>query len=124
MEIRERAVGATIVLEPVGKLTLSEGQSDSLLKDTIGRLMVQGCRQFVLDLAHVSQVDTSGLAMLVSAQVTIVKRGGQIRLLSPTRRIRELLAITRLNTILEIFDTERDALESFAREPGAGRSDT
>ena len=119
MEIRERAVGAIIVLEPVGRLALSEGQSDSLLKDTIGRLMSQGCRQLVLDLAHVSQVDTSGLAMLVVAQVTVVKHGGQIRLLSPTRRLRELLGITRLNTILEVFDNERDALKSFAGEPGA-----
>ena len=119
MEIRERAVGTIIVLEPVGKLALIEGQSDSLLKDTIGRLMSQGCRQFVLDLAHVSQVDTSGLAMLDTAQVTVVKRGGQIRLLSPTRRLRDLLSITRLNTILEVFDNERDAVASFARESRA-----
>ena len=119
MEIRERAVGAIVVLEPVGKLALIEGQSDNLLKDTIGRLMQQGCRQFMLDLAQVSQVDTSGLAMLVVAQVTVAKRGGHIRLLNPTRRLRDLLAITRLNTILEVFDNERDAVASFAREPGA-----
>jgi anti-sigma B factor antagonist len=113
MEIRERAVGAITVLDPVGKLVLSEGQRDLLLRDTIGALLLQGRRQFVLDLAHVSQVDTSGLAMLVAVQVAVVKRGGQIRLLNPTRRLRGLLATTRLNTFFEVFDTEQEAIESF-----------
>ncbi len=116
MEIRERAVGAMTVLDPVGKLALSEDPRDNLLKNTIGGLMLQGRRHFLLNLVHVSQVDTSGLAMLVAAQITVVKHGGQIKLLNPTKRFRELLRITKLNTFFEVFDTERDAIESFARE--------
>ena len=118
MEIRERAVGAITVLDPVGKLVLSEGPGDNLLKDTISGLMLQGRLQFMLDLAHVSQVDTSGLAMLAAAQVAVVKRGGQIKLLNPSRRLRELLGITRLNTFFDVFDTEHDAIESFTPESG------
>ena len=118
MEIRERAVGSITVLDLVGKLTLNEGLRDALLKDTITGAMSQGRRQFMLSLAGVTQVDTSGLAMLVAAQITVVKRGGQIRLLNPTKRFRELLAITKLNTFFEVFDTARAAIESVAREPG------
>jgi len=118
MEIGQRAVGAMTVLDLSGKLVLNEGLRDALLKDTINGLMLQGRRQFLVSLAHVSQVDTSGLAMLVAAQITVVKRGGHIKLLNPTKRFRELLAITKLNTFLEVFDTERAAIESFAREPG------
>jgi len=116
MEIGQRAVGAMTVLDLSGKLVLSEGLRDALLKDTIAGLMLQGRCQFMLSLAHVSQVDTSGLAMLVAAQITVIKRGGQVKLLNPTKRFRELLRITRLNTFFEVFDTERDAIESFARE--------
>lgn len=120
MELRERAIGSITELDPVGKLVLSEGQCDALLKDTISALLKQGRRQFMLNLAHVSQVDTSGLALLAAAQITVLKRGGRIKLLNPTRRLRELLHITRLDTFFEVFDTEREAVESFARESGAG----
>lgn len=116
MEIRQSAVGAVMVLDPVGKLVLSEGEDDSLLKDTITSLMRQGRRQFMVNLAHVSQVDTSGLTSLVAAQIAVRKQGGQIKLLRPTTRLRELLGITRLNTFFEVFDTERDAIASFRPE--------
>ena len=119
MEIAQRAVGAMTVLEIAGKLVLNEGLRDALLKDTISGLMLQGRRQFLLSLAQVSQVDTSGLAMLVAAQITVVKRGGQVKFVNPTKRLRELLRITKLNTFFQVFDTEREALESFARESGA-----
>lgn len=119
MEIRQSTVGTVTVLEPVGKLVLSEGASDSLLKDTVSGLMNDGRTQFLVSLAHVAQVDTSGLTNLVSSQIMVLKRGGRIRLSSPTKRIRELLAITRLNTFFEVFDTEREAIESFTRDSGA-----
>lgn len=121
MEIRERLVGAVTVLDLVGKLALNEGLRDALLKDTIAGVMLQGRRLFILSLADVTQVDTSGLAMLVAAQITVVKRGGQIKLLNPTKRFRELLAITKLNKFFEVFDTEREAIESFAQPPGITR---
>ena len=120
MEIRERAVGAVTVLDPVGKLVLSEEDHDTRLKDTIVRLIEQGRMRFVLDLAHVLQADTSGLALLVAAQVTVVKRGGQLKLLNPTTRLRNMFGVTRLNTFFEVFDTEQSAIDSFIPEqPGA-----
>ena len=120
MELRERAVGSITVLDIVGKLVLNEGLRDALLKDSISGLMLQGRRQFLVSLALVSQVDTSGLAMLVAAQITVVKRGGQIKLLNPTKRFRELLRITKLNAFFEVFDTEQQAIESLARKLGSG----
>ena len=116
MEIHERAVGTITVLGPVGKLVLSEGQRDNVLTDTISGIMLQGRRQFMVDLAQVSYADTSGLAMLVAAHVTVIKRGGQIKLLHPTKRLRELFGVTRLNTVFEVFDSERDAIDSFTKE--------
>jgi anti-anti-sigma factor len=116
MEVRERAVGAITVLDPVGRLVLDEGDSDSMLKDAIISHMRQGGRQFVFDLAHVSQVDTSGLAALMAAYLTVVRRGGQMKLLNPTKRLRELLGITKLDVLFEVFDTEQDAAESFAKK--------
>ena len=116
MEIRERAVGAVTVLDPVGKLVLSEGHHDTQLKDTIMSLIEQGRMRFVLDLAHVLQADTSGLALLVAAQVTIVKRGGQLKLANPTSHLRSMFGVTRLNTFFEVFDTEQTAIESFPPE--------
>ncbi|MBI3047860.1 MAG: STAS domain-containing protein [Acidobacteria bacterium] len=117
MEIHERAAGAVTVLQPVGRLVLSEGSRDSLLKDMICARMTEGRRHFLLDLAQVSQIDTSGLTMLVAAHMAAVKRGGQIKLLHPTKRIHELLSVTKLNTFFEVFDSEESALRSFP--PGA-----
>jgi anti-sigma B factor antagonist len=116
MDIRERVAGSVTVLDLVGRLVLSEGFRDTLLKDLICERMVQGRRHFVLELAQVSQIDTSGLTMLVGAHVTVVRRGGQIRLMKPTKRIHELLRITKLNTFFEVFDNEETAFRSFPPE--------
>lgn len=116
MEIHERITGAVTVLAPVGRLVLTEAQPDTLLRDTITQMMLQGHRHFIVDLAQISQIDTSGLTMLVGAHLAVVKRGGHIRLLNPTKRIREIFSVTKLNTFFEVFDTESEALNSFPRE--------
>lgn len=116
MDIRERTVGAITVLDPVGPLVLEEGQDEYGLKDTVGRLMDEGRRQFMLDLSHITHVDTSGLTSLVAAQVAVLKHGGQIALSCPTPRLRQLLAVTRLNKFFEIFGTEQEAIEKLDRK--------
>jgi anti-sigma B factor antagonist len=117
MEVRERTVGMITVVRPVGTLALSEHPCDNVLKDTIGRSMLQGRLQFVLDLGAVSHAETSGLAMLVAVHATVTRRGGQLKLVNLTSRLRELLSVTKLNTVFEIVDTEHEAIESFSREP-------
>jgi anti-sigma B factor antagonist len=117
VEIRDRAVGSMQVLEVVGRLVLSEGQSDNVLRDVINRFMNEGRRHFLIDLTRVQQVDTSGLTTLVAAQIVVRKSGGQIKLLNPTQRVRDLLRITRLNTLLEVCETEAEAIARFSAEP-------
>jgi anti-anti-sigma factor len=114
MEIRERMVGAITVLEPVGTLVLTEGQSDAQLRDLITGLMSQGRRHFMVDLRQVTQADSAGLSMLVSAQIAVARRGGLIKFLNPTKRLRELFWITKLNMFFEVFEKEQDAIQSFS----------
>jgi anti-sigma B factor antagonist len=120
MDVRERTVGPVTVLDPVGALVLDDTQVDTALKDTVGRLMSEGRRLFTIDLSHVTQVDTSGLTSLVAAQVVVLKHGGHIKLSSPTPRLSQLLAVTRLNKFFEICGTEREAIEKLDPETRAG----
>lgn len=113
MNIRERTAGPVVILEPVGRLVLSEGFRDSLLKDLVcERMMAQGRRLFIIDLAQVSQIDTSGLTMLVGAYVAVMRRGGRITLMNPTKRISELLRVTKLDRFFQMFTDEQAALTS------------
>jgi anti-sigma B factor antagonist len=114
MEIRERSAGPVAVVEIIGRMVLSEGEGDSLLRDLVADLMAQGRNQVVVNLSRVTQVDTSGLKELLAAHLAITRLGGHLRLANPTKRIRDLLGITRLNTLFEIFDTEQAAVASFA----------
>lgn len=113
LQIRERAVGHVAVLDVSGRMVLSERASDALFRSTIADLLDAGRRHLVINLAQVSQVDTSGLTALVNAHLTAAKRGGALKLVNPTRRIRDLLGVTRLNTLFEVFDNEDAAVASF-----------
>jgi anti-sigma B factor antagonist len=115
--IHERQIGSITVLQPDGRLVLSENPDDGIIKDRVDALLEQGRSLFVLDLTHVSHVDTSGLTALVGAYIAVRKRGGRIALLSPTQRVRELLAVTRLNSFLDVFESEGAAAESFGATP-------
>ena len=116
MQIRERNVGDISVLDVVGRMVLSERASDSLFRNTIADLLSTGRRQLVVNLAEVSQVDTSGLTALVTAHLTAAKRGGALKLVNPPKRVRDLLGITRLNTLFEVFENEDQAIASFPSE--------
>lgn len=113
LQIHERTVGQVAVLDVVGRMVLSERATDALFRSTIADLLDVGRRHLVVNLGQVSQVDTSGLTALVSAHLTAVKRGGALKLVNPTRRIRDLLGVTRLNTLFEVFDSEDAAVASF-----------
>jgi anti-sigma B factor antagonist len=114
MQIRERSAGDVAILDIIGRMVLSERTSDVLFRNTIDDLLSIGRRQLVVNLAQVSQVDTSGLTALVSAHLTASKGGGAIKLVSPTKRVRDLLGVTRLNTLFEVFENEAEAVESFS----------
>ena len=112
MQIEERRVGGVIVLDVKGRLVLGDG--DVLLKDKIHSLAQQGHKHVVLNLAGVPYVDSAGIGEIVSGYTTLSRAGGTLKLLNLTKRIHDLLAITKLLTVLESFTGEDEAVRSFA----------
>ena len=113
MEIRERTVGNVSVLDVAGRMVLGDRASDTQFRSKVNELLSATPPRLAIVLEHVTQVDTSGLTALVTAHLTAAKRGGALKLVKPTARIRELLHITRLDTLFEMFDSEEDALAAF-----------
>ena len=111
MEIAERLVGDITVLDLKGKMTLGEG--DELLKDKINSLLTGGKKKLVLNLEGVPYIDSAGLGEIVRTFTTVSRQGGSLKLLNLTKRIEDLLAITKLLTVFETFDTEAEAIKSF-----------
>src|ERR1700704_908671 len=112
MQIEERSVGDVVVLDLKGKITLGEG--DELLKDKVNSLVNQGHKKIVLNLADVPYIDSAGLGEIVRTFTTVSRQGGSLKLLNLTKRISDLLAITKLLTVFETFDTEHEAVQSFS----------
>jgi anti-sigma B factor antagonist len=111
MTIQERVVGSVAILDLDGKLVLGDG--DALLKDKVHSLVFQGRKQILLNLGKVSYVDSSGLGALVATSVTAKSNGGQIKLLSLTKRLQDLLTISKLVTVFDTYDSEDEAIKSF-----------
>ena len=111
MQIEERAVGDVMILDLKGKITLGEG--DELLKDKINSLVNQGHKKIVLNLAGVPYIDSAGLGEVVRTYTTVSRQGGSLKLLNLTKRITDLLSITKLLTVFETFESEKDAVGSF-----------
>ena len=112
MHIEERAVGDVTVLDLKGRVTLGEG--DELLKDKVNSLINQGRRKLILNLAEVPYIDSAGLGEIVRTYTTVSRQGGSLKLLSLTKRITDLLSITKLLTVFETFEAEDDAVKSFS----------
>jgi anti-sigma B factor antagonist len=111
MQITERAIGDVMVLDLKGKITLGEG--DELLKDKVNSLVNQGHKKIVLNLAGVPYIDSAGLGEIVRTYTTVSRQGGSLKLLSLTKRITDLLSITKLLTVFECHDNEAEAVKSF-----------
>jgi anti-sigma B factor antagonist len=111
MQINERLAGNVSVLALKGELKLGEGQA--LLKDKINSLVHQGRKNVLVDLGGVTYIDSSGIGELASAFTSLARAGGSIKLLNLTKRVKDLLIITKLLTVFDSFDTEPDALRSF-----------
>lgn len=112
MQIEERAVGDVVVLDMSGRITLGEG--DQLLKDKVNSLVNQGRKRIVLNLVGVPYVDSAGLGEIVGSYTTVSRQGGSLKLLNLTRKITDLLAITKLLTVFETFESESEAVRSFS----------
>ena len=112
MEIDERPTGAVMILDLKGKLTIGEG--DELLKDKVNSLIQQGHRKLLLNLEGVPYVDSAGLGEIVRTYTTVSRQGGKLKLLNLTKRIEDLLSITKLLTVFETFESEQEAVQSFS----------
>lgn len=112
MHISERMVGDVMIVDVSGKVTLGDG-GDAMLKDKMGSLVQQGNKKVLLNLGEVSYVDSAGLGAIVQAYATLNKIGGTLKVLNATKRIKDLLSITKLLTIFDTFDNEAEAVKSF-----------
>jgi anti-sigma B factor antagonist len=111
LNISERQAGDVTVLDLSGKITIGEGSVS--LRSAIRRLIEEGKKKILLNLGQVSYVDSSGIGELVSSFTTINREGGQLKLLNLTQKIQDLLAITKLLTVFDVYEDEATALNSF-----------
>jgi anti-sigma B factor antagonist len=111
MKTDVRTVKDVRILDWSGKITL--GEETMAVRQTVRDIVKHGAKKIILNLGDVNYIDSSGVGELVSTYATITVNGGQLKLLNLTKRIHELLAITKLLTVFEVFDNEQDALASF-----------
>ena len=111
MQIEERTAGDDTILDLKGKMTLGEG--DELLKDKINSLLSQGRKRLLLNLEGVPYIDSAGLGEVVRTYTTVSRQGGSLKLLNLTKRIEDLLSITKLLTVFDTYDNEAEAIKSY-----------
>lgn len=117
MTIDKRRIGDITILDLAGKLTIGDGAE--ILRDTVASIVFQGEKQVVLNLAGVPYMDSGGLGELVRCSMVARKAGGAVKLVNLTNKISDLLAITKLLSVFDTFDSEAQALASFATMPAA-----
>jgi anti-sigma B factor antagonist len=113
MQIEDRAVGDIVVLAVTGEIRLDRG-GHVVVRDRVGSLLHQGPGQLLIDLAQLSDVDSAGLGELVSSYVTSKNVGGSLKPVNVTKRLKDLLTITKLVTVFDTDNSEAAALASFS----------
>ena len=111
LNMKERQAGDVTVLDMDGKITIGEGSV--ALRSAIRRLLEEGKKKVLLNLAGVSYIDSSGIGELVSSYTAINKDGGQLKLLNLTQKTLELLTITKLLTVFDVYENESEAMNGF-----------
>jgi anti-sigma B factor antagonist len=124
--IKERQVGSITILDADGKgrIGLRFGGSTVTLPKAVQSLLDEGRNQILLNLAGVGYIDAGGLGELVSTYVTVNEYGGRIKLLNLTEMLRELMKTTKLLSIFDVYNSESEAMESFAAPEAPPRSET
>src|SRR5215216_4242578 len=111
LNINERQAGDVTILDLSGKITIGEGSVQ--LREAVRRLLDDGKKNILLNLGDVSYVDSSGIGELVSSYTTVGINGGHLKLLNLTKKIQDLLMITKLLTVFQTYDNEQEAVASF-----------
>ena len=112
MTITERKSGDVTILDVEGKILL--GEDDVQLKRKINELIEHSKTKLLLNLANIPYMDSNGLSEIVRSYTTVKRAGGDLKLLNATKRISDLLTITKLITVFEIFEDEAAAVKSYA----------
>jgi anti-sigma B factor antagonist len=112
VKLTNRQVGDVTVIDASGRITLGEGSST--FRDAIRDLTAKGNKKLLLNLGDVSYIDSSGIGEMVSGFTSVTNQGGQLKLLNLTKRVKDLLQITKLYTVFEVFDDEAAAVRSFS----------
>jgi len=112
MKIDSRTVGDVHILDCSGKITL--GEETIAVRNTIRNILKTGGKKIILNLANVHYIDNLGAGELASTYTAVVNQGAELKLLCLTKKIREILAITRLVTVFQVYDNETETLASFA----------
>lgn len=115
MQASTRHAKDVVIVDISGRITVGEG--NIILRDMVRELMEQGHRKFLIQLAAVEYMDSSGIGELVGTVTTVRNKGGALKLLKPSKRVRDLLHMTRLHTIFDIADDEASAIVSFGERP-------
>ena len=107
-----RQVDDVTVVDLSGRITLGEGST--VLRDTVRELLGRGQKKILLNLGDVTYIDSSGIGELVSGFTTVANQGGQLKLLNLTKKVHDLLQITKLYTVFEVHNEEAAAIRSFS----------
>jgi anti-sigma B factor antagonist len=113
VKISTRQVDGVTVLDMSGRITLGEGSVQ--LRDAVRDLLYKGQKHILLNLGDVTYIDSSGIGELVSAFTTAKNQGGELKLLNLTRKVHDLLQITKLYTVFDVKDDEASAIASFKK---------
>ena len=111
MKATSRDVNGVEIIKLEGKITIGAG--DSQLREVIGNSLNAGKKNILLDMSGVTTIDSSGIGELVGSYTTVTNRGGKLKLLHLPAKLNELLHVTQLITVFEVYDSEADALKSF-----------
>jgi anti-sigma B factor antagonist len=111
MKVNTRQVDGITVLDLSGRITLGEGSVQ--LRDAVRGLISKGAKGILLNLSDVNYIDSSGLGELVSAFTTAKNQGADVKLLGLTKKVKDVLQLTKLYTVFDIYDDEASAIASF-----------
>jgi anti-sigma B factor antagonist len=111
MKTNVRQVNGVTILDCSGRITLGEGSV--ILRDAVRDLLAKGNKKILLNLADVTYIDSSGIGEMVSAYTTVRNQGGELKLLNLTKKVHDLLQITKLYTVFDVKDDEAAAVKAF-----------
>jgi anti-sigma B factor antagonist len=112
MKISTRQIDGITIVDCSGRITLGEGSVT--LRDTVSQLLTKNQKKILLNLGDVNYIDSSGIGELVSAFTTVRKQGGDLKLLNLTKKVHDLLQITKLYTVFDVKDDEAAAVKAFS----------